>query len=268
MRIKVLAFAASLVLISNSSAGVPQSTSSTASSPQAVTLLAQSAKLLTGSGAVTDATLTGTVEWIAGSDDETGTATLKAMSGAHRLDMSFRNGTRSEIVSTSSVTPSGSWVGLDGASHAIANHNLMSDAGWFPAFTLGELISTSTTVLTYVGQETRNEASVIHISSAQIFPGISGDSASLALVRHLTQVEIYLDPTTFLPVSYVFNSHPDNNALLDIPTEIRYSNYQNSGGTQIPLRVQKFMNNTLVVDLQFQNASLNTGLTAAQFAGQ
>ncbi|HKI12751.1 MAG TPA: hypothetical protein VKA02_11595 [Candidatus Acidoferrum sp.] len=84
----------------------------------------------------------------------------------------------------------------------------------------------------------------------------------------MTQVDLYLDPTTSLPVSYVFNSHPDNNAGLDIPTEIRYSDYKNVGGVQIPFHVQKFINNTLTLDLQFQNASLNTGITAAQISAQ
>jgi len=87
-------------------------------------------------------------------------------------------------------------------------------------------------------------------------------------MQHLTQVDIYLDPTTSLPVSYVFNSHPDNNALLDIPTEIRYSNYQNVGGTQIPLHVQKYINNILATDLQFQTALLNTGISTAQINAQ
>src|SRR5258708_3707378 len=139
MRIKVLAFAASFLLIPISSAGIPQSATTTTSSPQAATLLAQSVKALTGSTAVNDVTLTGTVEWIAGSEDEEGTATYKGLSGAHRLDFSFRNGNRSEIVSTASGVTSGSWIGLDGTSHAMANHNVMVDAGWFPAFTLGTL---------------------------------------------------------------------------------------------------------------------------------
>jgi hypothetical protein len=265
MRIKVLVFAASLVLSSNCSAGIPQTPTMT-SSPQAASLLTQSAKALIGVTAVNDVTLTGTVEWIAGSDDETGTAVFKAVGDAHRLDLTFRNGTRSEIVSPANGVPAGNWVGLDGASHAMANHNLMVDEGWFPAFTLGNLTSSSNTVFTYVGQETRNGASVIHISASQQFPNLSGDS--LSLMQHLTQVDLYLDPATSLPVSYVFSSHPDDNALLDIPTEIRYSDYQSTGGVQIPLHIQKFINNTLAIDLQFQNASLNSGITAAQISAQ
>jgi hypothetical protein len=266
MRFKVLAFAASLLLITNSSVAVPQAPTTTTSSTQAATLLGQSAQSLTGSIAVNDVTLTGTVEWIAGSDDETGTAVYKAVSGAHRMDLSFRNGTRSEIASAAGGVPTGTWIGLDGTSHAVADHNLMSDAGWFPSFTFESLVASSNTVLSYVGQEVRNGSTVIHISSSQVFPGFPGNLATLS--QHLTQVDIYLDPSTFLPVSYVYNSHPDNDALLDIPTEIRYSSYQAFNGVQIPLHIQKYINNTLVLDLHFQNASLNTGMTAVQIVGQ
>lgn len=243
---------------------IAQSTSS--QSLQALRVLQNSYSALVGTVAVNNLTLTGSSEWIAGSDDEVGTATYRAVPSANRLDLAFPNGTRSEIRSNASGVPSGTWIGLDAVSHAMANQNLMSDAGWFPAFTLGNLISSSNTVLTYIGQETRNGASVVHISASQLFPNLSGDSA--VLMQHLTQVDIYLDPTTSLPVSYVFNSHPDSNALLDIPTEIRYSNYQNNGGAQIPFHVQKFINNTLTIDLQFQNAALNSGITAAQISAQ
>jgi hypothetical protein len=266
MRIKVLAFAASLFLISNASSGNPQSPTTTATSPQAATLLAQSAKALIGATTVNDVTLTGTAEWIAGSDDETGTASFKGVKGSYRLDLTFRNGTRSEIVSPVGGTPAGNWVGLDGTTHPISNHNLMSDAGLFPAFTLANLSASSNTVLSYVGLETRNNASVIHISSFQQFPKLTGNAA--ALMEHLTQVDFYLDPVTLLPVSYAYNSHPDNDAGLDIPTEIRYSNYETIGGCPIPLHIQKFINGSLLFDFQFQNASLNSGISAPQVTVQ
>jgi len=264
---KLLSLLTALILSFPISLASRQTTSSpSTSSTQAATLLTQSSAALTGLVVVNDVTLTGRAEWIAGSDDETGSATCKAVASANRLDLALSNGTRSEIRSSTSGVPSGTWIGPDGVSHAMADHNLMSDPGWFPAFALGNLISSSSTVLTYIGQETRNGASVIHISATQQFPSLSGSAASL--MQHLTQVDLYLDPATLLPVFYVFNSHADNNASLDIPTEIRYSNYQNIGGTKIPLHVQKFINNDLAIDLQFQNAYLNTGLTAAQISAQ
>lgn len=235
------------------------------STPQALTILQSAFQALTGKTATNDATLTGTAEWIAGSDDETGTVVLKTVSGANRLDLSLSGGIRSEIRSSAGGLV-GTWIGPDGVSHAMANHNLMTDAGWYPAFTIGNLLSTTNAVDSYVGLETRNGASVIHISASQQFPNLSGDPATL--MQHLTQVDIDIDPATSLPVSYVFNSHPDNNALLDIPTEILYSSYRIVGGAQIPFHVQKFINNTLAIDLQFQNASLDTGISAAQISAQ
>src|SRR5258708_3387164 len=58
-------------------------------SRQAAALLAQSAKALSGSTAVNDVTLTGTAGWIAGSEEETGTATFKGINGSYRLHPLF-----------------------------------------------------------------------------------------------------------------------------------------------------------------------------------
>jgi len=71
-----------------------------------------------------------------------------------------------------------------------------------------------------------------------------------------------------MPVSYVFNLHPDNNALQDIPAEIQYSNYQTVRGIQVPFHIQKFVNGSLALDFQVQSVSLNTGITAVQISTQ
>jgi hypothetical protein len=214
---------------------------------------------------VADVTLAGSAEWIAGSDDETGTATYKAVSGANRLDMAFSGGTRTEIRSSGANGPTGFWVGLDGVSQPISYHNLLVDPGVFPAFTLGNL-SSGNVVLVYVGLESRNDVSVVHLTASQQLPNVLANS--VINYQHLTQVDIYFDSSTLLPVSYTFNLHPDNNELLDIPVEMRYSNYQSIGGSQIPFHIQKFVNNSLTLDIQFQNASLNTGITAGQISAQ
>jgi len=63
------------------------------SSPQATTLLAKSAAALKGNAAISDVTLSGTVERIAGSDDETGTAVLKSIAtGASSITLSLPSG--------------------------------------------------------------------------------------------------------------------------------------------------------------------------------
>ncbi len=82
---------------------------------------------------------------------------------------------------------------------------------------------------------------------------------------HLSQMDFFLDSTTFLPAAVTFNIHPDNNALLDIPIEVRFSDYRAVKGVQVPFHIQKFLNNGLILDLQFTTAVLNAGLGASQF---
>jgi hypothetical protein len=265
---KALSFLAALLLSFPNFGAVQQASApASSSSPQAATLLTQSAAALTGNVVLSDVTLSGTARRIAGSDDETGTVTVKALAtGAMRLDFSFPSGPRSEVRGNSNGAPAGDWSGPDSVSHSIALHNLSTDWGWFPAFTLSNLSSSANTVLTYVGQETRDGHSVQHLNVKQQFPNLTGTGASL--MQHLSQMDIYLDSTTSLPVSLAYNTHPDNDAGLDLPVEISFSDYRPVNGVQIPFHVQKYLNNTLYLDLQFQTTAVNSGLTASTFSVQ
>ena len=230
---------------------------------QASALLQSAFAALVGASPVNDVTLSGTAHYIAGSDDETGTATLKAVSGASRVDLNLSSGTRSEVWNNLSGSPVGTWSGPDGVSHPISFHNLLLiDPAWFsPAFPVSRGLS-SGYVATYVGQETWNSLAVQHLSISQQAVD-SSDSA--ALLQHLSQIDLYLDSSTFLPVALAFNIHPDDNELLDIPVEIRFSDYRSVNSAQVPFHVQKFLNNGLILDLQFQSAILNSGLSASAF---
>lgn len=236
-------------------------TSAPQSSPQALTLLQQSLSALTGRKSITDVTLSGTARRIAGSDDESGTATFKALLGTgSRLDLSLPSGNSSEVRNVSGGSLTGSWSGPDGVSHPAAYQNLFTDPGLFPGFTIASFANSPSAVVTYIGTETKNGASVTHISAYQLPPYITGN-----LPRHLSQVDLFLDPSTNLPVFLDFNIHADNNALLDIPVEIQFSGYQLVNGAQIPLHIQKFVNNSLVLDLLFATVQSNSGLPAAAF---
>jgi hypothetical protein len=239
-----------------------------ASSTQATTLLAQSLASLTGQAALSDVTLSGTARRIAGSDDDTGTVVFKALaSGAGRTDLSLSSGQRSEVCNLSSATPTGSWSGPDGISHPIAFHNLLTEAVWFyPAFAISRRLSTSAFAATYVGHETHNGQAVEHVSVVQTSP--NQDSTAASTLQHLTQVDFFFDSTTLLPTAIDFNIHPDNNALLDIPVEIQFSDYRTTNGVQVPFHVQKLLNNTLLLDFQAQTVTFNTGLSASAFSAQ
>jgi len=237
----------------------PQTTS-----PQAVQYLQRALAALSGSTPTTDVTLSGTARRIAGSDNLTGTATLKAIVGASRIDLNLSLGPRSEIQNTMGTSPGGKWSGPNGVFHAISYHNLLLiDPAWFfPAFPISRGASAGY-IASYVRHETRDGQAVEHLTISQTSAAQSPRGA--AQIAHLSQMDFFLDSTTFLPVAATFNIHPDDNASLDVPIEVRFSDYHAVNGAQVPFHVQKFLNNGLVLDLQFATAAVNTGLAASQF---
>jgi hypothetical protein len=238
-----------------------------AASAQGPSFVQRSLAALTGGQSVTDMTATATAHSIAGSEDETGTATLKAVAtGSSRLDLTLTSGSRSEIVDSSSASRSGTWSGSDRVAHQTAFQNLLAGSFWFfPAFALVESSSATGAIVTYVGHETHNGQGVEHLIVTQSNPAATNVDLAYS---HLTQMDFFLDSTTFLPSFLDFNIHPDNNGLVDIPVEVQFTNYRTVNGAQSPFEVQKFINGSLVLDLQLQTLSVNTGLTAAQVVGQ
>jgi hypothetical protein len=232
---------------------------------QAQALLQNALSTLVTSGTVTDVTLSGSARRVAGSDDEIGTATLRALStGESRVDLSFPSGPHSEATGSSSGNPTGSWIGTDGVAHAISQHNLWSDSSWFfPAFTINKLLGGDYAV-SYVAHETRNGQAVEHLTAVRQFQavGAPADWVPDALQR-LSAMDVYLDSSTLLPAAISFNTHPDKNALVDIPIEIRLSDYRLANKALVPFHIQKFLQNSLALDIKVASANLNSGLTAA-----
>ena len=238
------------------------------SSTQALLFLQRSAAALSGGQTLTDVTLSGPARRIAGSDDESGTAILKGLSsGAGRSDLSLSSGPRSEVENLTEAMPAGSWSGPDGVAHAMAFHNLLTEPAWFfPAFAIARRLSTSSFVATYVGRETHEGQTVEHVSVSQTSP-FSTPPGGVSF-EHLSQVDFFLDSNTFLPSAISFNIHPDNNVGVNIPVEIVYSNYQSSSGLLVPMHIQRYMQGSLLLDINVTNVSINTGLASTEFAVQ
>jgi hypothetical protein len=234
--------------------------------PSAASVLQSSIQALSGKTVVTDITLVGSAQSIVGSDDETGSFEYKAIVGSNRLDLNLSGGTRSEIRAAASTGIAGNWIGTDAVVHEIADHNLLVDFGWSPIFTLNGLLASATGVLNYVGPETKNGAPVLHLTFQRIFP--NEPAASATIWQHDSQIDIYLDPSTFYPVVFDFNIHPDANAAMDIPVEIRFSDYRAAGSLMMPFHIQRYISGSLSLDLQVQTASVNSGVPTSAFAIQ
>src|SRR5438093_1113123 len=142
---------------------------------QAVTLASQALQALTGGIAITDVSVQATANYVAGSDQETGTATLEGHTGYQgRIVLALSGGQRSEVHNGASAPPQGKSSGPDALWHATALHNCWADPTWFfPALTIQTALNDSQVALTYIGPENKASISVQHIQISRLLPGQS-----------------------------------------------------------------------------------------------
>jgi hypothetical protein len=240
---------------------VEAQTTTPVSNPSAVALASKALQALAGYTPLSDITIQAAANYVAGSDQETGTATLVARGNAQSLvTLNLSGGQRQEIRNG----VAGVSVGADGTPHAMANHNCFIDADWFfPALSLQALASDPTLVISLIGQEVREGEQVYHLT---LFHYISSQIANVvATVQRVSAMDLYLDATSLLPVALDYNMHPDYDADTNLAAEIRFGAYQSFNGVQAPTRIQKYVNNSLALDLAVTNAAANSGVSPSAF---
>ena len=235
-------------------------------------LLTRSLSVNAGGGAIRDISMSGTVRHIAGSTDETGQVNFMAMAtGEARIELDLASGTIIEVYSRGSHGLIGEWSGADKKTHPIPYHNLQVDPAWFcPSLILQRMgPNTPGKSLTAPGQTSIRGRVLEHLSSSQQLvntPGALRPSAQmLAASVAASQLDVYLDPTSLQPVEVDYATHADNNVNQSLPVKILYADYRLVDGVQLPFRIQKFLNGSLILDLQLQEATINTGLAANSF---
>ena len=231
---------------------------------QSIVVLQRSLAALVGTATVKDVTLNANANWIAGSDEESGSATLKATAiGQGRVDLALSGGLRSEVIDASQPGATGSWYGPDGTWHATVAHNLFSDPTWFfPTFLIKRVLASPNYAISSQDAETHDGVAVEHLKLYKAYADKTG------LIQNLSQIDLYLDSSTQLPVSIAFNMHADDDALANIPIEIKFSNYQPVQGISVPYRIQKFIQNGLTLDVTLTAVQVNGGLSATDFQAQ
>ena len=163
----------------------------------------------------------------------------------------------------SSGVPLGTWTAPDGSVNYYAPQNCWSDTSWFfleESSLLGPIVNPNV-VLSYVGTETRNGSSVQHIQSNIYVP-------AQQILQPQSTMDFYLDATSSLPVAVVYNEYPDDDPNTAIPIEIDFLNYQSSGGMQVPLRIQRLVQNDLFLDVSVTSVTINSGLPDSLFTIQ
>jgi hypothetical protein len=225
------------------------------SDPRALSIAAQSIVAIRGTVAINDAKFDGTATWLG---QERGAVALSALgTGESRVDLAESSGTRTEIRDIQTGIPLGAWTAPENLSGKFAYQNCWTDAVWFfPA--LGALAGGSNVVLSYIGVENRNGTEVQHIQSYQYQAGVGP--------QQFSTMDYYIDATTLLPVAETFTSHPDDNELVNLSVEIDYLDYQKISGVAVPIRIQRYQEGNLVLDISLSSASFNSGLSLASFA--
>jgi len=234
------------------------------SAADASSILTQASAAL-GSAGVSGVVLHGTAIYTAGSDEEGGPAELES-SGYFdsKVLLHMNNGDRLEILHHDS----GVWAGSDAARHPLAAHNAMISAPWFfPALIVNGWVTDQKFSVSSLGTEQRDGASVLHLRCVRAPQG-EADAATTAVIQRASAMDLFLDSTTCLAVALEFNTHPDNNALQDIPVRIEYGDYRAEGATKAPYRIQKYLQGTLLLDIAVSSVAVNPVIPSTEFSLQ
>lgn len=200
------------------------------SSPQALSLAAQSLRSLAGGTTLADVTMQATANYTFRAKNEVGTATLVARGNTQSLlTLNFSDGTGWQEIRN---RISGVSVNADGTVTSSATHNCFIDADWFfPALSLQALANDPTSVVNLPGQQIYEGQQVYHLTFTRYLTGQVPEVSSL--IQAVSSMDLYLDATTLPPVALDFNSHPSKDAYTNSPTEIRFGAYQSFNGSRL-----------------------------------
>lgn len=179
------------------------------------------------------------------------------------MDLALSSGTRSEIRDAQTGSPIGQWTNPNKSKGLFASQNCSTDPVWFfPA--RGSLAAGPNVVLSYVGQETRDDGTNVQHLQSYVYQA-NWPAGVLPTGQQLSTMDIYLDSTTLVPISVAFNAHPDKDAATNLLIEVDFANYQNVNGALVPMHIQRYSQGNLQLDLTVTGVSFNTGLSLSDF---
>ena len=226
--------------------------------------LLNSLALISGtSQPIVDVTMNGTIARSAGDSSDTVVATLTGKgTGASRIDSPLSAVVHSETSARINGLPICEWTDAKGASHLSPSSNCAVAVWFFPQLSPLASVQDSTTQVLFVGHEKRGTEPVDHYTIIQNFSATSSKAAIQS------QVEVYLDSATQIPVALAFQTHPDNDLKTNLAMEVRFSDYRSVNGVLVPFRVTKALNGATVFDFTATDVTFNSGVSDSQFALQ
>lgn len=219
-----------------------------------VTVLASAANAFSGSKPVQSVVITGTAHWTAGSTKDEGSVTLTAKAtGENTAEFNFGNGARVEKQSAISDTRTCSWSGKDGVEHDDSTNCLIATIWFLPHLALQEAGLPTQLGVVGVGADTSDKTNALHIRHQLTVA--STDQTVVTQVQSLSRTDLALDPASFLPTTLRYKMHTDGGA--DWNVEVRYSSYKDISGVEIPMHIERYLNGSLQLSMDFDSAIAN-----------
>jgi len=260
MRIKVVAFAASLLLMSNSSAGIPQTPATTTSAPQrdplAVALIQKSISVM--GVPPSDSTATGSVTTVAGSLTQQGTVTILTR-GFTQTSIQFQTPENPSTV----VFASGQASNIETTQTTVypLERAASSQCLYFPLSFLGGILNNADYSVRYVGQEAVGSSTANHIVLQNSF----NSTPTYQFLSPFTVADVWIDSASGLPVKIGMIRRDGGGSAPKIPISVVYSNYQTVSGVRYPFTIQEYVTETLWATTTIQSVTFNSGLTDSNF---
>jgi hypothetical protein len=132
----------------------------------------------------------------------------------------------------------------------------------FPLPLVLSALNNSDEAFQYVGSETLNGILVQHV---RVWNSFASKPLLSGLAPFSTR-DIWLDPTSGLPLKLTYSRRAGGGAVPAFPVEIFFSNYTKVNGVLYPFGIKKSYNGTPWQVITVQSVSFNTGLTDARFA--
>jgi hypothetical protein len=241
-----------ICLCLSTSLALGQGTASSTSALQAIQLQAWSA--LVSTALPTTLALDGTFTSTEGSLTQNGNVHLTVGSdGSFLTNLPGAVGAVSESRTIADGLPACTWTDQNGVVHNGLFLNCVVPAWFFPGLTLLSSSSTSS-LAAWTPSSISTDSLGEHLRFQFAVPGLNVSPANPLLSQSF---DLVLAPDTHLPLYSIFTNHPDNGSVLtDIAVKIAYSNYQNISGVMIPFHIQRFVNNSLALDITIASASV------------
>jgi len=215
-------------------------------------IIEQISAKFSGGQPVQQVEISGNASWHVGNLEDTGTVNMAASAnGSSQMQLLLSSsGAKTESQTGTGSNTECSWAGTDGTFHATSADSCLKPLLWFlPAFSLQSSFMPNSLRVSDLGFDNPDgTGSYRHLQSNL---SLSGLPKSLGTkIRSDSNTDLWLDPSSFLPVGLSYSVHPDNGSATQVAIDIRYSNYREVSGVKIPFRIQRYVNGTLQLDIE------------------